>query len=356
MSSYSLKKISDIFGKEIQRTALIRAEESGKIPQANREAMGSLQKRTWSLDQIPAIGAEFGFLGKLENPTVISIFNTKGGILKTTLTINLARMLALHNIKTCVVGLDLQCDVTSVFGVDATIDEDMGLEEAEATYESALGLPDIDKGTPLADLVLQSDIPTLAFIPETSELHQLNMDITSKTNREQWLNKTVIQPLIKDFGFKVIILDCSPNWNNLVTNALAASDLLISPIECKINNYNNYPRFKAFIEKFKKDSDSHFEHIYVPTRFSPTRKLSKDIRSWYQGNVPNCLPSAIREGAKGEDSMANRISLPEFAPRSLEAEEMRQLVQEIWAAIQDLHKPKKQIERPATTLNLETTP
>ncbi len=343
MATYSLKKISDIFGKEIHRTAFIRAEENGKIPLANREAMGSIQKRTWSIEQLPMIGREFGFLKALSTKgAVLAFFNTKGGILKTTLAMSVARIAALHGYKVVVVGLDLQCDITSALGLTPPEEEDLSLEEADQTFQSFAGLHDVEQGREsLENVILQTDIPNLHIIPETSELHLLNINLTSKTNREQWLQKNVIEPLKKNHGYDLIILDCSPNWNNLVTNALTACDLLISPIECKINNYRNFPSFKKFIDTIKKDADLTFNHIFVTTRFSATRKLSREIRAWYLGNIPNCLPTAIKEGIKGEEAMAKNISIIEHAPTSLDAEEMRQLMMEIWNALEITMKERE---------------
>ncbi len=333
--SFGLKKISDIFGKEIHRTSFLRAEEAGKIPTAERHATGAMQKRVWDIAQLPQIGKEFGFINpKLDSPAVISFFNTKGGILKTSIATNVARMAALHGVKTIVVGLDLQCDITGALGITVAVDEDLGLDEATNQYATHYGLHDLEQGrVSLDEIILGTDIPTLDVVPETSELHLLNINLTSKTNRELWLKKNVIDPLHKEHGYELVILDCSPNWNNLVTNAITSCDLLISPIECKINNYRNYPAFQKFIDSVKSEGDLNFHHVFIATRFSPSRKLSKEIRSWYVGNIPNCLSTAVKESIKGEEAMAAMVSLIEHAPKSLEAEEMRQLMTEVWSSL-----------------------
>jgi chromosome partitioning protein len=227
-------------------------------------------------------------------------------------------------------------------GFDNGIDEDQGLEEASEKYFSTFGLFDFEKGIKgLEEIIHKTDIPTLDFIPETPELHLLDRTIGNKNRREFWLSDNVATPLKSHYD--LIIFDCSPNWNNLVTNAIAASDLLISPIECKINNYRNYSSFEVFMETFKKETHLSFSQIFVPTRLSPTRKLSKEIRSWYLANVPNCISSAIREGVKGEEAMASYVSLPEYAPTSLDAQEMRQVIQEIWVGVEEALKTKSNV-------------
>lgn len=342
MSSFNIKKISDIFGIEIPRSTLIKAEDNGNIPSAKREQSGSVQRRAWTIDQLPEIGEKYGFLKKPTTPAVISVFTTKGGVLKSTLSLNLARMAALHNIKTCIIGLDLQGDITASLGFENGIDEDSSLEEANDILSNIYGLYDYERGdVSLESLIHKSDIPTLDFIPETPELHLLDKMIGTKNRREFWIKDFVTKPLLKNYD--LLIFDCSPNWNNLVTNAIASCDLLVSPLECKINNYRNYPAFKFFVEAFKNETQLSFAHLYVPTRLSPTRKLSKEIRNWYLKNTPNCISSAIKESIKGEEAMAKFISLPEHAPTSLDAQEMRQVIMEIWDALQQRVKNKTDV-------------
>lgn len=84
------------------------------------------------------------------------------------------------------------------------------------------------------------------------------------------------------------------------------------------------------MSEFKQEMGLDFGHIYVPTRFMSTRKLSSEIRGWYLENVRGLTHGCIRESVQGEESMASNVSLPEYAPTSICADEMRELVKEIW--------------------------
>jgi chromosome partitioning protein len=225
-------------------------------------------------------------------------------------------------------------------GFDNGLDEVDTLEEANTILSGIHGLYDFERGEKkLEALIHKTDIPTLDFIPETPELHQLDRMIGTKNRREFWLLDNVVNKLKTKYD--VIIFDCSPNWNNLVTNAIAACDLLISPLECKINNYKNFPAFKLFIEGFKKETQLSFTQVFVPTRFSAARKLSKDIKSFYSNNAPNCTTQSIREGIKGEEAVAQNKSLPESAPTSIDAQEMREVISEIWEQMLTIMKKKE---------------
>jgi chromosome partitioning protein len=337
---FGIQKIIKIFGSDISRTALVKAEASGNIPLASRRETGSLKRRVWGIEDLPQIGEQYGFLKRLERPVALAVFTTKGGVLKTTITLNIARMAALHNIRTCVVGLDMQGDVTTALGFNTDLEESDDLQSAITRLNRTRGLLNVFKGeASLEDVVLPTDIPTLSFIPETPELVALDQLISSKNRREYWLKEHVIDPLKQKFD--LVIMDCSPNWNRLITNALVACDSLISPLECKINNFRNYQAFRAFLEEFRKELKLEFDFIFIPTRFTSTRKLSAEIRSWYLTHVPNCVTGSIRESVHGEESVAQHISVPEYVPGSLAADEMREAILEIWNRLLETSKRQR---------------
>lgn len=334
-SQFGIQKILKIFGSDATRSAVIKAELGGQIPEPKRKQTGSLKRRMWSIEDLPGIGERYGFLKKPERPMCVAVFTTKGGVLKTTLALNLARMAALHNIRTCVVGLDMQGDITAALGFNNDLEESEDMQTAISRLNSTHGLSDVYSGERSLDEVLRpTDIPTLFFIPETPELVALEQLITNKHRREYWLKESVVEPLKKQFD--LVILDCSPNWNRLITNALVASDALVSPLECKINNFRNFQVFREFLDAFKTELKLDFDFIFVPSRFTSTRKLSTEIRGWYLANVQGCVHGAIRETVMGEEAVAMHVSLPEYAPSSLVADEMREILLEIWSRLSDV--------------------
>ncbi len=350
---FGIQKVIKIFGSDLSRTALVKAEASGNIPLAGRRETGTLKRRVWGIEDLPQIGEQYGFLKRLERPLALAVFTTKGGVLKTTLSLNIARMAALHNIRTCVVGLDMQADVTTALGFNTDLEESEDLQSAIARLNSTRGLPNVFKGeATLEDVVLPTDIPTLSFIPETPELVALDQLISNRNRREYWLKEQVIDPLKQKFD--LVIMDCSPNWNRLITNALVACDALISPLECKINNFRNYQAFRAFLEEFRKELKLDFDFIFIPTRFTSTRKLSAEIRSWYLAHVPGCVTGAIRESVHGEEAVAQHISVPEYVPGSLAADEMREAILEIWNRLMGASKRQKLAKGARSTSRIES--
>lgn len=331
-SRYTVQKILNVFGSDCARDTLIKAEKAGTIPSPCRQTTGLVRTRIWKTTDLPVIGERYGFLKHFSRPMCVAVFSTKGGVLKTTLGVNIARMAAMHNIKTCVVGLDLQGDITSALGFDAGLEESEDMSSAIERINGIPGLGDVFQKKKTFSAVIQStEIPTLSLIPETADLVALDREISTKAKREYWLKEKVVQPLKENFD--LIVLDCSPNWNQLISNALVACDILISPLECKINQFRNLEVFMHLLDEYSQELDLDYEHIFVPTKCTATRKLSSEIRSWYLANVKGVTQGCIRESVQGEESIAAHVSLPEYAPKSLVADEMRELLREIWARI-----------------------
>lgn len=348
---FNLKKALNVFGTNPEQLEANGIHESS-LPAFARSTTDNRALKSWSLREMPLVGERVGFLKKPKQPICVAVFVTKGGVLKSTLTLNLARMAALHNIRTCVVGLDMQGDISTSLSADESLDENSSFDEAVEKMNSLRGLPDLFTGEATLDDVLRpTDLPTLFYIPETPELVALDQSLVNKNRREYWLQDKVLTPL-KD-RFDLILMDCSPNWNRLITNALVGCDALVSPLECKINNFRNFKAFQVLIGEFREDMAASFSQVFVPTRLSPSRKLSQEIYQWYRSNLDTCTQTAIRESTQGEESVALRLSIPEHAPTSAAADEIRELIREVWASIQttQLKSPVAQTARAAQTHN-----
>ena len=340
---FPLKKALQIFGRGSDYLSEYAIDES-TLPEFARSHGDGRRLKSWTTAELPAVGERIGFMSKPPSPVAVAVFVTKGGVLKSTLTMNLARMAALHGIRTCVVGLDMQGDITTALSEDAPND-DASLDETVAKLNSLRGIADVFKAEArLAEVIRPTDLPTLFFIPETPELVALDQSLIHRNRREYWLEECVVRPLKEKFD--LVLLDCSPNWNRLITNALVACDALVSPLECKINNFRNFKTFETLIGEFRRDMRAEFAHFYVPTRLSPSRKLSREIFDWYRANLADCAANAVRESIQGEESVAMRLSIPEYAPTSTAADEMRALLDELWPRLISIQQTQTGHGRP----------
>ena len=352
---YSASRLRKIFSLENELSFTKEDLLSLDLPNKNLTPFTKHKQKSWHPSHIPSIGEAFGFIKSHPEPLVFCTFITKGGVLKSSLTLNFARMAALHNIKTCVIGLDMQGDITSALGYQNQISENCSLNEAVAQFSEIDGLPDYYFGKlELEKIIVQTELPTLSLIPETPELVAMEQNLNTRYRRETWLKEQVIQPLKKSYD--LILLDCSPNWNQLITNALVASDVLLSPLECKINNFRNLKMFTSFISDFKSELQLNLQQMYIPTRWSLNRKLSCEIKEWYQSHLPLCTKSVVRDSVQGEESMALHLSVPEYAGSTPAGLEMKKLIHEIWknSTNIDIMSQTKQTKSKVTITQTET--
>lgn len=325
-----------IFGENFSRTALILAEKELGFPKAEVFPRGKAKWRGWKKEQLPFIGARFGFLKKIlpknhRLDAVVTVFTQKGGVLKTTLAYLIARVAALHNIKTCIIGLDPQQDITTAIGHNNELERVRTVVEANQILRKTKGLYDLfSKEATLDEIVREADLPSLWYIPETDGLQELAEGLKDVFERDYWLEDKVITPL-KEMGFELIVFDCSPTSGRIIENAIVSSDLLVSPAQCKINHYNNIKRSLAKIENLAKETGmSRLNLLIVPTCLSRTKVLSNEIFERYKEELPNCSKTPITESTYGDEAMASNITIIEHLPAGELADEARELLKEIF--------------------------
>ena len=222
--------VKKLFNIKQTKTAIFKAEEDGKIPKATRVSSGKgwRGQRIWNYNQIAYIGEKYGFLKKPIDPKVITVFSTKGGVLKSTLSLNIARMHALHNIKTIVIDLDPQGDSTRNLGLDISEDNIDNLDEVDEMLGRIKSLYDyFQKSEKLEKIIFKTELPTLDFIPSSPAIIPLIEILNTQTRREYQFKEKLVKPL-KKLGYDLIIFDNAPSWSIFATNSIACTDVLVS--------------------------------------------------------------------------------------------------------------------------------
>ncbi len=148
---------------------------------------------------------------------IIAIANQKGGVGKTTTSINLSASLAAAEYPVLLVDIDPQANATNGLGVES--------RKLEYTiYECLIN------NHPVQDVIKETVMPNLKVLPSHINLVGAEIELVGKQNREMVL-KNILYELKKDYKF--IIIDCPPSLGLLTLNALTAADSVLIPVQCE---------------------------------------------------------------------------------------------------------------------------
>ena len=148
---------------------------------------------------------------------IIALVNQKGGVGKTTTTINLAASLATLEKTVPVVDADPQANASSGLGVD--------IKQVDCSlYECIIDKADV------RDAIYTTDIEGLDIIPSHIDLVGAEIEMLNIENRERIISN-LLEPLRKEYDY--ILIDCSPSLGLITVNSLTASDSVIIPVQCE---------------------------------------------------------------------------------------------------------------------------
>jgi chromosome partitioning protein len=249
---------------------------------------------------------------------VIAMCNQKGGVGKTTTTINLGAALAEYGRRVLLVDFDPQGALSVGLGVNPM--------ELDRTIYNAL----MERSVTADDILLKTNVAGMDLLPSNIDLSAAEVQLVGEVAREQTL-KRVLDPVLADYD--VVLIDCQPSLGLLTINALTASHGVIVPLECEFFSLRGVALLIQTIDK-------------VTERLNPQLELEGILATMYDGRTLHGREVLARVveafGDKVFHTVVNRtVRFPEttvagepittFAPSSAGATAYRDLAREVVA-------------------------
>ena len=250
------------------------------------------------------------------NARIISMCNQKGGVGKTTTTINLGASLAEFGRKVLLVDFDPQGSLSVGLGLNP--------HQMDLTIYNLLMQRDVT----LDEVVVPSGIPGMDLLPSNIDLSAAEVQLVHEVAREQTLQR-VLAPAVEHYD--VILIDCQPSLGLLTVNALTASDGVIVPLECEYFALRGVALLKTTIDKVqerlnpKLTVDGVLGTMFDGRTLHGREVMERLVEAWGD----KVFHTVIRRTIKFSDSTVAGEPITSYATSSPGAEAYRQLAKEV---------------------------
>ena len=222
---------------------------------------------------------------------IITVANQKGGVGKTTTTVNLAAALSMGGLRVLVIDLDPQGNASTALGVEHL--------DNEGIYEVLMG-----KATMESVVQKVAGFPALECISSNTSLAQAEIELVPMVAREFRLREA-IEELVQlrstqNISYDYIFIDCPPSLGLLTINALTAAKEMLIPIQCEYYALEGLSQLLKTFELVKKRLNTELKlSTFVLTMFDSRTRLANDVADEIRKHYPNELinipiPRAVR--------------------------------------------------------------
>lgn len=208
-----------------------------------------------------------------KGPKIIAIANQKGGVGKTTTSINLAAALVEAGRRVLLVDLDPQGNASTGLGIEAD-------ERDFTTYDLLLGDVSLDK------VIFETDIDDLAVVPATVDLSSADIELMANEKRSFLLHDALRQRDIDEYAFDYVLIDCPPSLNLLTVNAMIASHSVLIPLQSEFFALEGLSQLMLTIREVRQTANANLrvEGVLL-TMYDARNNLSQQVEQDARDNL-----------------------------------------------------------------------
>lgn len=248
---------------------------------------------------------------------VIAVANQKGGVGKTTTSINLSAGLAEKGKKVLVIDMDPQGNTTSGFGIEKN-------ELDNTIYELILGECSI------SDCVIEDAMKNISVLPSNVNLAAVEIElIVNEIDKKEFLLKNEIDFVRDDYDF--IIIDCPPSLNILTINAMTTADSVLVPIQCEFYALEGLSQLIHTVNLIKErlNPDLEMEGVVFTMYDSRTNLSAQVVENVKQNLDENICETIIPRNIRLAEAPSYGMPITMYDPKSTGAESYRKLAEEV---------------------------
>ena len=244
-------------------------------------------------------------LNRTTNPKIISIANQKGGVGKTTTTINLGAALANAGKRVLLIDLDPQGNASTGLGIDVA-------DRSITTYDLLAG--DVQPSA----AALQTNVDNLLIIPATTDLSSADINLMSNEKRSFMLNDALHQSDIDVLDLDYILIDCPPSLNILTVNAMIASDSVVVPLQSEFFALEGLSQLMLTIREVRQTANKNLRiEGVVLTMYDKRNNLCQQVEIDARDNLGDLVfKTVIPRNVRLSEAPSFALSVIEYDPTS----------------------------------------
>jgi len=261
---------------------------------------------------------------------IISVANQKGGVGKTTTTVNLCTILAKKGKKVLLIDADPQGNATSGLGVEKEVEN--------STYDILVD------DTEIKDAIQDTIIKNLKVCPANMNLAGAEVELVSMMSREQRLKEKL--DVIKD-EFDYILIDCPPSLGLITLNAFTASNSVLIPVQCEYYALEGLGQLLNTVELVRKHMNKDFKVegallTMYDARTNLSNQVVKEVKRYFEDKV---YKNVIPRNVKLSEAPSYGMPITLYDPRSKGAKSYEKFTREFLKINEEEQKAAKHMKK-----------